>query len=44
MTATFGAPGLPLLTLLDSIHTFGQWKLGLSGEPADINNGCNYGE
>lgn len=44
MMATFGARGLPLLTHLDSIHTFGQWELGLSREPADINNGCNYGE
>lgn len=44
MTARFGAPGLPLLTNLDSIHIFAQWELGLSREPADINNGCNYGE
>lgn len=44
MTAMFGAPGLLLLTRLDSIQTFGQWELGLSREPADINNGCNYGQ
>lgn len=42
MIAMFGAPGLPLLMHLDSIHIFVQH--GLSREPADINNRCNYGE